>query len=234
MVAARQVLTMMTGWNLSDDLIDYAARVLLVRALLNQSITSGDLDGLLTVYEGAHATVARGGPWMSPEYAAVLEWLTRILSAPLTRHGEPTGAARQTKLSTIISYHQYVKDVNTALLQNLKLAASLLGKSQQHEMAHIIFGILALSYRLHQGHLTDCSWGKADEATITHVIQEEGMRRHWEQNKHTYKQEFVRYIDGKLRELDREKQLSSNANNQPSTHAWCGQETFYDPHSIFV
>lgn len=73
MVAARQVLTMMTSWSLPDDIVDYAARVLRVRALLNQSITSGDLDGLLTVYEWEHATAARGGPWISPEYAAVFE-----------------------------------------------------------------------------------------------------------------------------------------------------------------
>jgi len=73
MAAARQVLTLMTGWSLPDDLIDYSARALRVRALLHQSITSLDLDGLLTVYEGAHATAARGGPWMSSEYAAVLE-----------------------------------------------------------------------------------------------------------------------------------------------------------------
>ena len=71
--AARQVLTLMTGWSLPDDLIDYAARALRVRALLHQSITSLDLDGRLSVYEGAHATAARGGFWMSPEYAAVLE-----------------------------------------------------------------------------------------------------------------------------------------------------------------
>lgn len=70
---ARQVLTLMTGWSLPDDLVDYAARVLRVRALLHRSITSLDLDGLLTVYEGAHATAARGGLWISPEYAAVLE-----------------------------------------------------------------------------------------------------------------------------------------------------------------
>lgn len=73
MVAAEQVLTMMTGWSLPDDLVDYAARALRVRALLNRSMTSGDLDGLLTMYEWAHATTARGGPWMSLEYAAVLE-----------------------------------------------------------------------------------------------------------------------------------------------------------------
>src|SRR5713226_3805295 len=34
MAAARQVLTLMTGWSLPDDIIDYAARALWVRALL--------------------------------------------------------------------------------------------------------------------------------------------------------------------------------------------------------
>lgn len=73
MAAAGQALMLMTGWSLPDDLIDYAARALRVRALLHQSMTSLDLDGRLSVYEGARATAARGGPWMSPEYAAVLE-----------------------------------------------------------------------------------------------------------------------------------------------------------------
>ena len=73
MAAARQVLTMMTGWSLPDDIIDYAARALRVRAWLGQSMTSGQLDELLTMYEWAHATAARGGPWMASEYAAVLE-----------------------------------------------------------------------------------------------------------------------------------------------------------------
>jgi hypothetical protein len=73
MAAARQVLTMMTGWSLPGDLVDYAARALRVRTLLRESMTSGKLDDLLTMYEWAHATAARGGPWVSPEYAAVLE-----------------------------------------------------------------------------------------------------------------------------------------------------------------
>jgi hypothetical protein len=33
---------------------------------------------------------------------------------------------RQTKLNTIISYHQYYKDIDTTLLQNPELAESLL------------------------------------------------------------------------------------------------------------
>jgi len=73
MAAARQVLTLMTSWSLPDDLVDYAARVLRVRALLHQSMTSLDLDGRLSAYEAEHATAARGRPWMSSEYATVLE-----------------------------------------------------------------------------------------------------------------------------------------------------------------
>lgn len=73
MGAAEQVFLLMTGWSLPDDLVDYAARVLRVRTVLHQSITSGELDGLLTMYEFAHAAAARGGPWLSPEYAAILE-----------------------------------------------------------------------------------------------------------------------------------------------------------------
>ncbi len=73
MVAARQVLLMMTGWSLPEDIIDYAARALRVRALLGETMISGQLDELLAMYEWAHATAARGGPWMSSEYAAVLD-----------------------------------------------------------------------------------------------------------------------------------------------------------------
>src|SRR5437764_4901708 len=73
MAAAREVLTMMTSWSLPDDIIDYAARALRVRTWLGESMTSGQLDDLLTMYEWAHATAARGGPWMSSEYAAVLD-----------------------------------------------------------------------------------------------------------------------------------------------------------------
>lgn len=73
MVAAGQALTMMTGWSVPDDLVDYAARALRVRALLTQPMISGDLDDLLMMYEGAHAQASRGGLWISPEYATVLE-----------------------------------------------------------------------------------------------------------------------------------------------------------------
>ena len=71
--AARQVLTMMTGWSLPDDIIDYVARILRVRALLGESMTSGQLDELLTMYEWARAQASQGGLWMSSEYAEILE-----------------------------------------------------------------------------------------------------------------------------------------------------------------
>jgi hypothetical protein len=87
MDAARSALTMMTGWSMPLDLIDYAARVLRVRALLN----SGDLDGLLAAYEWAHATAERGSLWMSSEYAAVLE--EHECRAATTEAEEYTGAA---------------------------------------------------------------------------------------------------------------------------------------------
>lgn len=73
MDVAEQVLLLMTGWSLPDDLVNYTACVLRVRALLQQSITSGDLDDLLSMYEFAHSAAARGKPWMSSEYAALLE-----------------------------------------------------------------------------------------------------------------------------------------------------------------
>ena len=64
---------MMTGWSLPEDIIDYAARVLRVRTLIGETMISGQFDELLATYEWAHAAAARGGPWMSSEYAALLE-----------------------------------------------------------------------------------------------------------------------------------------------------------------
>jgi hypothetical protein len=73
LAAARKVLTIMTGSSLPYDIIDYTARALRVRALLGEMMTSGQLDELLAMYEWAHATAARGAPWMSSEHAAVLD-----------------------------------------------------------------------------------------------------------------------------------------------------------------
>ena len=71
--AGGHALSLMTGWDLPSDLVDYTARVLRVRAILHKSITSFDLDGLLTMYEWARAVAARGGLWMSSEYTALLQ-----------------------------------------------------------------------------------------------------------------------------------------------------------------
>jgi len=64
---------------------------------------------------------------------------------------------------------------------------------------------------LRKAHLTDRSWWKTDEASLAYVMKKEFVRRHWEQDKQTYDKEFVRFVDRKLQELDREKQSSSKA-----------------------
>lgn len=116
---------------------------------------------------------------------------------------------RQTRLNTIISYHQYYKDIDTTLLQYPKLAESLLGESEEDEIASILLGILSLSFKLYKGHLTDRSWWKSDEAVIAHVMKKDFMRRHWQENKHTYNRELVRFIDEILKKLELEKPNSS-------------------------
>ena len=79
-------------------------------------------------------------------------------------------------------------------------------------MASIILITLELSFKLHKGHLTDRLWWKSDEATITYVMKQEYMRRYWEEIKHTYNQEFVRYIDSVLQQLDAQQQIVSASN----------------------
>ena len=122
---------------------------------------------------------------------------------------QTTQAAKQTRLSTIINYHQYIKDIDLALLQNPKLTASLLQESEEDNLASLILGLLSVSYTLHREHLTDESSWKSDEAVINDVLRRELMRRHWEQVKHTYKAEFVQFIDKKLQELESEKHVFS-------------------------
>lgn len=123
---------------------------------------------------------------------AIVAWQTILL-------------VRQTKLNTIISYHQYYKDIDIAMLQNPKVAQSLLEESEEDEMYDMIIGLIRLTYKLRKAHLTDRSWWKTDEANIVDVLKKEFVRRHWEKDKLSYEKEFVRYIDGKLQELDRVK-----------------------------
>ena len=127
---------------------------------------------------------------------AIVAWQTILL-------------VRQTKLNTIISYHQYYKDIDIAMLQNPKVAQSLLEESEEDEMYDMIIGLIRLTYKLRKAHLTDRSWWKTDEANIVDVLKKEFVRRHWEKDKLSYEKEFVRYIDGKLQELDRVKPKSS-------------------------
>lgn len=64
MAATRQTLTMMTGRSLPDDLVDYAACALRIRAFLRQPMTSKQLDDLHTMYEWTYTAAARGESWM--------------------------------------------------------------------------------------------------------------------------------------------------------------------------
>ena len=129
---------------------------------------------------------------------AIVAWQTVLL-------------VKQTKLNTIISYHQYFKDIDIAMLQNPKVAQSLLEESEEDEMYDLIIGLIRLTYKLRKAHLTDRSWLITEEASLSYVMKKEFVRRHWEQDKHSYDKAFVHFVDGKLQELDREKQNSSKA-----------------------
>jgi len=76
---------------------------------------------------------------------AIVAWQTVLL-------------VRQTKLNTIISYHQYFKDIDIAMLQNPKVAQSLLEESEEDEMYDLIISLIRLTYKLRKAHLTDRSW----------------------------------------------------------------------------
>ena len=117
--------------------------------------------------------------------------------------------ARQTKLNTIISYHQYYKDVNVVLLQNEETSQRVLGESKEDALASIILITLELGFKLYKGHMTGRRWWKSDEAIVAYTMKQELMRRDWEKNKHLYHEEFIEFIDRILQELDREKQNSS-------------------------
>jgi hypothetical protein len=116
---------------------------------------------------------------------------------------------KQTRLNTVITYHQYYKDVNVALLQNEQAAQRVLGESKEDSIASIILVTLELAFQLHEGHLTDQSWWISDEATVAYTMKQEYMRLHWDENKYLYNQRFAQFIDRKLQEIDQEKQNSS-------------------------
>src|SRR5579884_1603268 len=71
---------------------------------------------------------------------------------------QSTHTAKQTKLNTIISYHQYYKDVDVVLIQNEEAAQRVLGESKEEALASIILITLELSFKLHKEHLTDNHW----------------------------------------------------------------------------
>lgn len=113
---------------------------------------------------------------------------------------------RQTKQTTIISYHQYYKDVESLLFQNPTEAEFLLGQNKEFAIASIILGTLELAFKLYKGHLTDRRWWESDDAIVEYILKQERMRAHWKRSKAFYNQNFVEFIDKKLEKLDQKKQ----------------------------
>ena len=48
---------------------------------------------------------------------------------------QTTHTAKQTKLNTLISYYQYLKDVNIVLLENTELSLRIVGDTKEDAMA---------------------------------------------------------------------------------------------------
>jgi len=130
---------------------------------------------------------------------------------------QTTHTAKQTKLNTIISYYQYVQNLNVALLQDEETSQRVLSESKEDVLGFIVLMNVSLIYKLRKERFIGFDWWKADEASIVEMIKHERIRLYWTRYKHMYEHEFIQFIEEKMREIDREKQLSSNANNQPST-----------------
>jgi hypothetical protein len=117
---------------------------------------------------------------------------------------QTTHTAKQTKLNTIISYYQYLKDVNIVLLEHTDMAQQVVGDTQEDAMATIALITLELSFKLHQQRLMGSSWWKGDREMAIDLLKKEQVRLHWEQYKHIYDQEFASFIDTLLQELGRQ------------------------------
>lgn len=118
---------------------------------------------------------------------------------------QTTHTAKQTKLNTIISYYQYLKDVNIVLLEHTDLAQQVVGDTKEDAMATIALITLELSFKLHQQCLMGSSWWKGDREMAVDLLKKEQVRLHWERYKHIYDQEFATFIDTLLQKLDRQR-----------------------------
>jgi hypothetical protein len=139
---------------------------------------------------------------------AIITTITLIITLAIVAW-QTAQTAKQTKLNSIISYHQYYKDIDVALLQIPKLTEPLIGESQEDELADLLLGVLELSYKLQKEQLMERSSWKSNEATVIYTMKLEFIRRRWEKIKDIYDQGFVQFIDRKLQELDSAKQISS-------------------------
>lgn len=123
---------------------------------------------------------------------------------------QTTHTAKQTKLNTIISYYQYLKDVNIVLLEHIEIGQQIVGDTKEDAMETIALITLELSCKLHQQRLIGSSWWRGDREMAVHIIKREQVRLHWEQNKHMYDHEFVEFIDNLLQELDSQVPFATN------------------------
>lgn len=121
---------------------------------------------------------------------------------------QTTHTAKQTKLNTIISYYQYLKDVNIALLEHPDLSQQIVGDTKEDAMATIALITLELSFKLHRQRLVGSSWWEGDREMAVDLMQKEPLRLHWKRYKHIYDHEFVAFIDTLLKELDSQQQMS--------------------------
>lgn len=141
----------------------------------------------------------------------IVATLTLVITLAIVAK-QTTHTAKQTELNTIISYHQYYKDVALGMLQHNETAVHVIGMGREDALAAVLLITLELAFKLHKRHLTDEVWWKSDEATTTNIMKQEYMRRYWESIKHVYHKEFAQFIDNTLQELDRQKQIALATN----------------------
>jgi hypothetical protein len=147
---------------------------------------------------------------------SVITTITLIITLGIVAW-QTTHTAKQTKLNTIISYYQYLQNMNGVLFQDEETSQQVLGESKKDVMAFIVFMNLSLAYKLHKERFTGFGWWKADEAAIVEMVKHEGMRLHWMRYKHIFERDFAQFIERILQELDREKPNSSSAPQSEQT-----------------
>lgn len=69
---ARAVLRLVTGWELGDELVELAARVLRAKASTEDVITSGELTHPLLIWSIQHLGKQSTPPWIAAEFRAPL------------------------------------------------------------------------------------------------------------------------------------------------------------------